>query len=88
VTRKTKPGWKRVVDAIRAHPGATHGDLDELTGLEGITQRVSEARQHGFDIRCERIVDTAGRTRKRYYITKEPQRVTTGEAVPLWDVAS
>ncbi len=75
-----KPGWQRVVDAIRAHPGATHGDLDELTGLEGITQRVSDARAHGYVIECEYVEDTSGRLRRRYYLRGEPFDGTLGLA--------
>jgi len=63
-----KPGWQRIVDALRAHPGATHGDLDELTGLEAITQRISDARKHGYTIECVVVEDSVGRKRKRYYL--------------------
>jgi hypothetical protein len=62
------PGWALVVAALRSHPGATHGDLDELTGLEGITQRISDARKHGYTIESRRVEDTAGRTFKRFYL--------------------
>jgi hypothetical protein len=66
------PGWARVVAALRQHPGATHGDLDEYTGLEGITQRISEARHHGYTIESRRVEDSVGRKIKRYYLTGEP----------------
>lgn len=66
------PGWLLIVRALRAHPGATHGDLDELTGLEGITQRISDARKHGYVIESRRVEDSAGRTRKRFYLVSEP----------------
>lgn len=75
-----KPGWLRVVEALRAHPGATHGELDEWTGLEGITQRVSDARNHGYVIECETVEDSVGRKRKRYYLRSEPFDGTLGLA--------
>jgi hypothetical protein len=62
------PGWALIVAALRQHPGATHGDLDELTGLEGVTQRISDARKHGYVIESRRVEDTAGRFHKRYYL--------------------
>ena len=62
------PGWARVVAALRSHPGATHGELDELTGLEGITQRISDARKHGYVIESRVVEDTAGRKLKRFYL--------------------
>lgn len=76
-----EPGWLRIVRALRAHPGATHGDLDELTGLEGITQRVSDARKHGYVIEVVAKPDTAGRLRKRYYLRGEPGPLTLFEDV-------
>lgn len=71
-----KPGWKLVLDVIREHPGVTHRELDEFTGLEAITQRISDARKRGFPIKCERVVDSAGVTHKRYYaVGPEPVQV-------------
>ena len=64
------PGWALVVAALRQYPGSTHGDLDDLTGLEGITQRISDARKHGFVIESRRVEDTAGRFHKRYYLVE------------------
>ena len=69
-----KPGWARIVDALRSHPGATHGELDELTGLEGITQRISDARAHGYTIECVETPDRFGRRFKRYWL-REPEPV-------------
>lgn len=72
------PGWLLIVRALREHPGATHGDLDELTGLEGITQRISDARKHGYVIESRRVEDTAGRFRKRFYLVEEEAQRTLG----------
>lgn len=75
-----EPGWLLVVRALRAHPGATHGDLDELTGLQGITQRVSDARKHGYVIESRRVEDSAGRKLLRFYLVGEPGPMTLGLA--------
>lgn len=70
------PGWLLIVRALREHPGSTHGDLDELTGLEGITQRVSDARKHGYVIESRRVEDSVGRKRLRFYLVAEPGPLT------------
>lgn len=74
------PGWARIVAALRSHPGATHGDLDDLTGLEGITQRVSDARKHGYVIEVRRVEDTAGRAFRRYYLIEGPMTLGLDKA--------
>lgn len=77
---RNEPGWSRVVRAIRRaqadgrHP--THRDLEDATGLVAVTQRVSDARAHGFDIECRVVADSEGRALKRYWLHEGDRQLT------------
>lgn len=77
---RREPDWLRIVRAIRRaqadgrHP--THLELANDTGIVGVTQRVSDARAHGFDIECRVVADSEGRTFKRYFLYEEPTQMT------------
>jgi len=71
---------ERVRRYLLEHPGSTTLDMARDLSLANVTARLSDLRDAGHNV--IRWKDDTGLNRYRV------SEVTTGEAVPLWDVAS
>jgi len=70
----------RILRYLRDHPGSTTWEIGVDLHIANVTARLSDLRDAGHNV--IRWKDDTGLNRYRV------AEVTTGEAVPLWDVAS
>jgi len=70
----------RILRYLRDHPGSTTWEIGVDLHIANVTARLSDLRDAGHNV--IRWKDDTGLNRYRV------SEVTTGEAVPLWDVAS
>lgn len=77
-TRRATTQTQRLIEYVRANPGATGLELVKALNLPKYTSRISDARALGIQIVCVRRADG-----RNGYVVEEPRRVDSGETVGM-----